>query len=629
MKEIGKKVSLGRYVVCLGIVLLGLIGLTLFLSGCEKETLGEWNGNIKINFTVGISSYGAEEGVTRSAGGQSVLETAVAQGMDGLLVSATLEEDEGSPLRDGDEPVLESIAVNVLMRIVVYNSSGTYVSSGKYRVKDATGAIVSDGQGVSVPSAGTYYFVAYSENEDNSALIANSLGNTTPVGMGVVSMGYGVDLLWGKQEEAVVEGENNINIHLKHMASRVKLKMTTDDWPGKPALSFSSASDKRFFLTESGFKLTVFSGTLAAYATTPSEHFFLSEWDGLGTSTITSKSGCLIYTAGKPFTAKVQMLYVGAGDYYYANMIPVEFTTELKSGHSYTVTVSLKRMDLVFAGSNIYWKDVPDDQDPDHPGYLTFESMETATNDSKRYQGLYFQWGSLVGISPNTQPYVGEWQKYNVFAPESTPIYVPDYTSGETPSFAWRKSTVSGENWGSAWATSIPHVTDNVTTTDRKNAYLNEISQNTDAKWGGRTGDICQYIVASGHGPLNDVRKWRMPVSIEMGTDRNAPPVGTSVIPGWQFTQGEALVGNDEGTFLVGIYMTHIATGIVFPLSGNRDYSGMTAGTTYYWTATPYNTYARHCMMVANNISNESTSYRHVAMPIRCIVDNAIDASQP
>jgi hypothetical protein len=498
-----------------------------------------------------------------------------------------------------------------------------------YKVKDASGAIESVGQGVSVPSQGMYTFVAYSFNNSNEYQLPDGWGTVKSFTFNGTLSTLGSDFLWGKTESSVDEGDgNNVEIVMKHRGSKVRVKVKSDEFQSSnqniTANPYATLSE---FVVNSinGISFTVLSGNMTHSGTPPTDFGRATTWTGSGTTTITSDSYHIMYQLGDPY--KVWIRNIQVGGYYYTNTIPVTFTTPLQQGHSYTLTLSLKRRDLVFAGSNIYWKDVPNNQDLDYPGYLTFESQETATDDSKRYQGLYFQWGSLVGTSPNTQPYRSEYQKYNLFAPESTPIYVPDYTAGESPSFAWRKSTAETEGW-TTWD-GLPWVTDNTSTIiDRENTYLNDDARNTDACWGARTGDICRYIVASGHGPLNDVRKWRMPVSGEMGMDRSS---GNPVVPGWQSTLAANVpqIGDDEGTYIMGNYMTHIETGIVFPLSGRRDYLAMTNSKTYYWTATPYQAYARYFYIIGNALSNESSQTRYEAMPIRCIVDNTIDASQP
>jgi hypothetical protein len=625
MKKMDEKMSMGRYWVYLGIAILSLVGLTLFLSSCEKEALLEMNGNIKINFTVGNSSYGAEEAVMRSAEWQPVVETVDALGVDGLYVSATLEEDERALLRS--EPVLESIAEGVVMRIVVYTTSGVYVSHGKYKVKNATGAIESVGQGVSVPSAGTYRFVAYSENRNASSLMDNIAGNVASFNFaGAPASNFGIDFLCGMQEcEVSGDVENNINIQLKHMGSRVKVKVSSAEWAGDK--TFNKVPNVYYITYPHNLKFTVFSGVLehaSSVTINTSVNTSANDWE-TSTNAITSKITNIIFPFDAGFSVWVQEIRIGG--YFYAQTVPVKFTATLQPGHSYTITLSLKRRNLVFAGSNIYWKDVPDDQDPDYPGYLTFESQETATADMKRYQGVSFQWGSLVGVSLKG-PWGSSTYSARTFSPSSTVIYVPDYdVSGTPPTSSWRPSTAEDEGW-STWL-ALPRLTETVSTTNRYDTYLNDDVHNTPEYWSNKTGDICRYISENGHGPANDTRKWRMPVSFEMGAARiNQPQLGDI---GWvrspevgggydTYPQGE-----DGGATPWNWYMSHTATGLVFPSSGFRytnDGVKYSDPGGYYWSASPYNTYAYYAQWTIGLWEPTQSNYRYVGMSVRCIVDN-------
>jgi hypothetical protein len=78
--------------------------------------------------------------------------------------------------------------------------------------------------------------------------------------------------------------------------------------------------------------------------------------------------------------------------------VPAYQSIEIRRG----VITDLGTIDftLELAKSNIYW----------NGSYLTFSNTSGVTED---YQGVYFKWGSLVGISPkNTATLTTAWETY-------------------------------------------------------------------------------------------------------------------------------------------------------------------------------------------------------------------------
>lgn len=199
-----------------------------------------------------------------------------------------------------------------------------------------------------------------------------------------------------------------------------------------------------------------------------------------------------------------------------------------------------------WAGSNIYWDGTK----------LTFDDVDDQTHST--YQGIYFQWGSLTGISP-----VGNYDL-------TTLLYPPGF------------STATG---GTAW-TAIPRVPDGTINsvpplgkTERDRGYLYELDPATG------TGDICKYITEQAGGTLHG-KRWRMPTSMEFES-------ATSYSKNDSFTNVVSTA--DDGTFAISQGYTKIEIGLPFFRAGGgrseSDGALLVVGKFgLYWSASPSNT---------------------------------------
>jgi hypothetical protein len=163
----------------------------------------------------------------------------------------------------------------------------------------------------------------------------------------------------------------------------------------------------------------------------------------------------------------------------------------MQPGYSYSLKLNFRR--LVWAGSNIFWDDANQ--------RLTFLSETTLPWDGQGYQGVYFMWGSLVGISPAG----GDFDN------SGTDLYVPS-----TPPL-WLKQNAATGAWGtlaniprvqSGSIVSIPWL-DNHTSRN----YLSEIHDTAQVNF---RGDICRYLTGKSGVPDGT---WRMPNAREFGPD--------------------------------------------------------------------------------------------------------------
>jgi hypothetical protein len=231
--------------------------------------------------------------------------------------------------------------------------------------------------------------------------------------------------------------------------------------------------------------------------------------------------------------------------------------------------VDLKR--VIFAGSNIYWDEAN--------SRLTFAAEGTL--DKQNYQGVFFRWGSLVGISPAK---IENDDYFTIL----TPLYVPDLvTSG-----VWHKQTIDQIDFsigGYAAANSddadeIPWLKYTLPSTDPGGRNINHMLL-LNPNGTGYKGDICRYL-SDGNNNV-PTGKWHVPTSYEFSTagtgvriswDSSNPtttPVGggwtrTGNAPPWTYTP---LNPDEDGTYLI----TNGAKyrGNTFPASGFRQDAGL------------------------------------------------------
>jgi hypothetical protein len=277
-------------------------------------------------------------------------------------------------------------------------------------------------------------------------------------------------------------------------------------------------------------------------------------------------------------------------------------------------SVDLNGSDVIFAGSNIYWDGTK----------LTFDGPGASENDQRK-QGVFFKWGSLVGVSPAL---TNGSTDYSI----NTAVYIPDYNSG-SPSW-------STTNIYPAWS-SIPYVTDIVQSGDYFGNHLNTDAHNTDnsyAYWNAKKGDICRYISENGFGPGGN---WRMPTLAECGAPINVSWSQASPNPaganGWERLgteswsditssmtaandkYGTAVIANGGGKFYNGI----------FPAAGSRsgwsnDNGGLVnvGSIGFFWVSSNY--HEDQYIVILSIRSTDvkvgtSMTYRANGQPIRCV----------
>ncbi|NDV84960.1 hypothetical protein D0T87_23760 [Bacteroides sp. 51] len=306
--------------------------------------------------------------------------------------------------------------------------------------------------------------------------------------------------------------------------------------------------------------------------------------DGSNVLTPASKVA-LESTAGTSGTATVKFT-VAANT---TGTVTLNFVNE--DGLFTDVAVTLNVQPVVpaeFGGSNIVW-DATNKK-------LTFSTGPNDTSVDAQAQGVYFQWGSLVAISP-------------VGANFSTSqiLYKPDeYTAAI-----------------SSWAT-IPYVNettapfnDNVQTDDDFATYNNNTGYNASTG----KGDICRYISAKGWVEGS----WRLPTTAEQKTllaASSTSPVSSSHYGSPVGTFSEFTPSDASGLEQISSYV-ELFEHQSFPASlyrndlGVAEYQHGVIG--YYWSGSSMTSRTTFTMASSYKGASQSSGSRHNGFPVRCV----------
>jgi hypothetical protein len=275
-----------------------------------------------------------------------------------------------------------------------------------------------------------------------------------------------------------------------------------------------------------------------------------------------------------------------------------------------------------FAGSNIYW-------DADNKR-LTFDDVDVT--DHEQYQGVFFKWGSLVGISPK-----------DALNGTETPIYAPIGDNGkheatslfdlynQTPSTAPERWALIATGSGRNFVTDPIIGVSNLRTSGFV-TYMNSDPANLAAF----KGDICAYL--SGR-PGVPEGYWRLPISAEFDhpnsysgpgpfgyvREGNINDKGTDDVSDDAFVWSDAS-DQDDGTFEIsnGLRLTYTGHAVFFPASGYRDYwhgnPAVTGVMGYSWTSSPHTGgYGSFLNFRGSIVYMHSWETRTFGVPVRCV----------
>jgi hypothetical protein len=598
---------------------LVLWGLAVLLAGCEKEGVLERSGEkVAVNISLGDVFYSGNETVTR--GDAEEAETVGVPLGDGLFMYTRIEKNREIPTRAG-EPLEDGVKV----RVVAYNGSSV---EGTVEYTVMNGALTT-AIALEVYTETPYTFVAYSYNSTVSPTYPGPTITVDPAN----------DLLYGKESKTITAADNSVYITMSHQFAQVKVRATTDKVDGKPVIKNMSGVSVS---PGNPLDLTLETGAVAKNGTTALQA--VASWTGFDKVEVLSNPITVYTGTANPIYLNINSVEIDEYDDPFTG-IKAAFKKTLLAGYSYTLVISFQR--TRWAKSNIYWVSTGGDT-----GYLTFDTNE---NGHQGYQGVFFKWGSLIGISP-AQP--------DAFS-GSTPIYVPIFDAVTYTNSSWKATTGSAmandtdfpdvkSNW-TAWvgtsagsaapASNIPYMDGSYaksdeTTYNRDNTYVIDVALNRDTTYQGLRGDICQYLSTKTEVVEGD---WRLPKSSEFGPQTttswaSSDPTVNPNADGWikgidpllpadnatGYADGTAdlLEGTNGGNVVYGSAKNRPMGDVIFTASGLRHFnsgafgggggsvrSGSASGTTSSY----------HLDFGDSAVIPGSTANRSYGFPVRCI----------
>jgi hypothetical protein len=495
-----------------GVLLLA--GLVVFLISCEKEVLLKGSGQkVAVNFSVVSGGYDANEEAVRSFDTEES-ETEVVHLEKDLYLYAKLVADEDEVRAVTTSALIEGQRVHLE---AYYTSSGSIAGSADYHANSQGKLVLDDpDQPLEVdPALGPYDFAAYSYYQSTGALSATNINPTAS------------DLVWGNalnQAISATEAGRTVEITMKHKFSKVRVKIDVNGVEDAEITDIGTVQ----IVGGKTVNLTVKDGSLALVA--PDVAKTVDAWTGIS-SPFSEKVIVSDYSLFYPSPTSVSIssitLTVEEDVHVFSDLSAV-FTKALTAGKHYTLVVDLKK--ILWAQSNIYWEETLNDGD----GGLTFQKSGDTPNHSD-YQGVYFRWGSLIGISPaggKTAEAVGD-----------VVIYIPPVKAGEH----WdgtKKVSSSHTLWTGAgsWA-NIPYLSASVVQLN----YLYDHPAFSTYK-----GDVCSFLTGG---------VWRMP-----NKDEILLAVGTVA---WSIVTA-ADPNNASGKGPGGVGIRDLSGFVFFPVTGER-----------------------------------------------------------
>jgi hypothetical protein len=454
-------------------------------------------------------------------------------------------------------------------------------------------------------AAGNYHFVAYSCNSTAKLPVPDRNGKVT--------ISPPDDLLYGRARNVTIttDGPNTVAIELSHQFMKVKVnaRIKNDAGITISAITASVATNFRGILTLPA------SGNVLAKGEQIVLGIPFTGWSSYSAANGITSGEQVVYTgADNPFYVRISSLKY-SGKEAITTPKTVKFTKALTSGKSYTLRITITN-GAPWADSNIYWDA--------NARRLTFAAAGAGTNAQKNYQGVFFKWGSLVGVSVWWGP------SSSTDFTSSTEIYVPD--AGQAS--GWRQTSASRMRWLDWLA--VPSLAEiSVNYSDMRMDYFGTLSTaQTNALYNEKKGDICRYL-SNG--------RYRMPTANELLYGDNAgsgsPNAATvdwgSTSPAnrkWTKVSGSNWSSLTSGTNRDGTYSA-IPSGAMywtyarFPASGYRvPPKGAIENVNkwgVYWSSSPYdsqwNTYS--LVFRNNEFAYSPITSRHDAFPVRCVLN--------
>jgi hypothetical protein len=359
----------------------------------------------------------------------------------------------------------------------------------------------------------------------------------------------------------------------------VKAKLALDAGTGRTitsvaagSISLDAASSGNFSLKTGGFN----AGT---------EGVAFTGWATIGERTVTSGEITFLPKATNyiiSWLADAVTVTDGATSESSAAGRATILNSKLAAGGSYRIRLKPLR----FAGSNIYWEGGDD-------GKLTFDLH--GDDIHAKYQGVYFQWGSLIGVSP-----VGE-----DYESSATVLYKP---KGATMPRAW-EPPATGSALSPVWNswTDIPSYYN----VDVSPAGIDAHTLLYNPDFDNYRGDICNYINSS----------YRMPTLAELTA------LSSAYVGFYHDSDNVPVSSDDENVAGRYVFTDNYGTlsGYALPASGCRSSN---SGTLYdvgysgsYWSGSAYGSSSGAYRLYFSGSGISTDSYaRYYGRSVRCVM---------
>jgi hypothetical protein len=581
--------------------------LLFLLSSCVIEPGIGSGQKVSVKFAASTSNEAGDDIVLRSAAtAESETQTVVLG--HGLFLSATLKPDTAGA--GGELRTAVPLAEGQKVYLLAYEAStGTHVGTALYT--QTGGTLVADGgSGLEVETGSTYNFTAYSYYDN--ATDTPSATNVDPA----------KDLIWGQHvNKAITANDRSVSIVMTRRFAQAKVRISCSTvataeitYLGDVEIvsSYANLSIPDGTISKEGTNITLsvpfpnFTSTNDITSNEPPQKIYPSVQVNIESMTVVVPND-----PESPFDL---------------SDLSMEFIN-LTGGKNYVLEVFVTEVRWAF--SNIYWQAVTDENDPRHPGYLTFDTQD---NGHQGYQGVFFRWGSLVGVSP------AQTNGSNNYS-TATPVYIPTYVEGGT-------STWSIPATSPAW-TNIPYLDSSYDASPygTDNTYASDAARNTPAMYAGLRGDICQYL---GKTDLA-LNGFRLPKRDEFWAEvRQDWDTITPTTDGWLkgngtfasrpaagYADGRAdLLAAQTGTGYNPAQPTNgagrklgsgsnLVTGVVLPAGGMRNSTvGVVGQVGYHWSCSALSeTHGWDLYFNADGVGNLTTPgiNRSSAAPVRCM----------
>jgi hypothetical protein len=590
--------------------------LSLLAASCDNDSEVASGKRIAVDISrVAIREGGSEEAmrsvsVSPLTGRPEIAMTSQPIG-NGMLLEMSLEPDEGSPLRATTEALEETKT----FRVIALDADGKYVSHGDYVVTSA--GVDKTGGDLHVPEGVSHDFICLSYNSV-FALPAASFTEGEVATLALSPDGAG-DLLYQKVTKTITEADKALSFTLIHQYNQVRLTIdgSYNEW------DVSSVSATDIYLKPDYQSATMKLQDMSKQSGTEATDRYFADWQSSGAYSQTSAT-VKVFTAGEAIRVVVPAgaveinsnLQPGSNTEVVFPKIPV-----FVPGYNYVLRVRIRIPR--WAGSNIYWDEISEPTKPK----LTFDLEGTTTHQG--YQGVFFKWGSLVGISPALTSGAGNSDRD---FDSNTPIYVP-YGYPSDPK--WEPTTGFAKgytSWGNNTTddTDIPYMDPRYTGADygRNNTSLMDATWNDPVMYQSLRGDICQYLGATDAA----LAGYRMPTSYEFGSITTDNSVN---IDGWttggdsniNYSLGDVYGSTDLWSSGHAWAKNSTMGNVTFPVSGYRTVSdGTLSATGYtgcYWSGSAYSSTHGHDMNFDNSYVHPGSAHtRSYGYSVRCVRNN-------